>query len=63
MGKSIEKKQRYNALVVAKLADRYDCTVRFVRMSISGERDSAKAELIKKDYVKLMKEVQSIFNK
>ncbi len=60
MCKSMKKKQGYNVLVVAELAKRYECTDRFVRMSLRGERTSERADNIRRDYKKLTEKVEKV---
>lgn len=43
---------------MAELTKRYECTEKFVRLSLHGERHSERAELIRKDYERMCKKVE-----
>lgn len=62
MNKSTTKRQNYNTQVVERIAKKWGVTTRFVRMALKGDRDSETAETIKKDYKRLVKEVNNIIN-
>ena len=53
MDKSIRKEGKYDAIraiIIKKVASKHQVSVEFVRMSIKGDRDSATALEIKKEY-------------
>lgn len=60
-GKSRKKYNAKSALIVKQLAGKYEVSEAFVRMSISGDRVSETAELIKKDYNRLYKAIDNVF--
>lgn len=62
MSKSTIKRQNYNTQVVERIAKKWGVTPRFVTMALKGDRDSETAETIKKDYKRLVKEVNNIIN-
>lgn len=66
MGTNSKSRKKYNAksaLVIKELAKRYEVSDAMVRLSISGDRTSDTAEEIKKEYNRLMKEVNTALNK
>lgn len=55
MDKSNRKTKKYDALkalIVKKLAEKYEVEPAFVRMSINGDRESETAVEIKKEFAK-----------
>lgn len=63
MSKSTIKRQNYNTQVVERIAEKWGVTTRFVTMALKGDRESETAETIKKDYKRLVKEVNNIISK
>jgi len=59
MNKSTNKRNKYNTLVVVQLAKKWGVTTRFVTMSLRADRESETAEELKKEYKKLVKQVEA----
>lgn len=55
MDKPTKKRQSYNVDILILLADEFDVSQRFVKMSINKERESRTAENIRKKYFELTK--------
>ncbi len=50
MDKPTKKRNSYNTEIINALSDEFVVTKRFVRMAVSGEKQSLTAETIKKKY-------------
>ena len=59
----IRQTRRYNTIVIDKLSQKHKVTKVFVRQCIRGDRTSLTAELIAKEYKKMVFEVEQILNK
>ncbi|PKH50788.1 hypothetical protein CXF68_08855 [Tenacibaculum sp. Bg11-29] len=60
MNKSTNKRNKYNTLVVMQLAKKWGVTTRFVTMSLRADRESETAEKLKKEYKRLVKQVEAV---
>ncbi len=54
------KRSTQRALVVKKLANRYDVTVQMVYQALKNDRTSELAEEIKKEYNRLIKAIDNV---
>ena len=56
MGKSNNKlNNSYNAIAVNAIAEKYSLSKHYVRLCIKGDKKSITADIIKRDYVELLK--------
>lgn len=53
MDKPTKKRNSYNTEIINALSDEFVVTKRFVRMAVSGEKQSLTAETIKKKYYEM----------
>jgi hypothetical protein len=58
MDKPTKKRNTYNTEVIKTLSNEYGVSTRFVRMSISKEKESLTAETIRKKYFDLVSPTQ-----
>lgn len=62
MSKSNQKRNKFNALVVGKLVEKYGFTAYYIRQCLKGERNSLTSDTIRKEYKRLADEVDSALN-
>ncbi len=62
MSKNTEKRNSYNTLVVKKLSKDYGFTEYYIRQCLRGDRNSITSDTIRKEYKKLVEEVEDVLN-
>lgn len=60
MDKPTKNKNNYNAEIIGRLKTKYGVSKRFITMSLSGDRTSETSTAIKKDYSKMLTELQAL---
>lgn len=50
MNKETKKKNNYNTEILNRLQEKYGLSLRFMRMSLSGDRSSEMSDTVKKEY-------------
>lgn len=60
MNKNTNKKHKYNQSIIKELVSVYGVSCSAVRKAINGDRTSATAEAIKKDYYKAEKALKDV---
>lgn len=60
MDKPTKNKNNYNGDVIGRLKTKYGVSKRFITMSLSGDRTSETSTAIKKDYSKMLTELQAL---
>ncbi len=63
MGKNNRKITKYDALralLFKELAEKHSCSIEFVRKSVTGDRTSLTALLIRKEYLDLREKTESL---
>jgi hypothetical protein len=53
----ITNRKKYNVLVINRLKEKYGLSMRYIHMSLNGDRKSETSDLIIKDYKELCTEV------
>ncbi|MDQ8012008.1 MAG: hypothetical protein REI96_06150 [Flavobacterium nitrogenifigens] len=53
MSKETKKKNNYNTEILNRINEKYGLSLRFMRMSLSGERTSEMSDVVKSEYKKM----------
>lgn len=62
MDKSKQKREKYNALAVNKIAEAYGFSARYVRQILKGDRKGLMADNVLRDYNKLARDFENAVN-
>jgi len=62
MSKSTTKYQKFNSQVVNKLSAKFGLTDYYIRQCLKNERNSITADTIRREYKRLVKEVETALN-
>lgn len=62
MDKSKQKREKYNALAVNKIAEAYGFSTRYVRQILKGDRKGLMADNVLRDYNKLARDFENAVN-
>lgn len=53
MSKETKKKNNYNTEILSRINEKYGLSIRFMRMSLAGDRKSEMSEIVIKEYKKM----------
>ncbi len=62
MSKTTKKRNKYNDIVVKRLAEKFGLTAHYIRMCLRGDRVCETADTIVKEYKALDKKVKETLN-
>lgn len=60
MDKETKKKNNYNTEILTRIKEKYGLSLRFMRMSLSGDRNSEMSDVVRKDYERMHKAVTEL---
>jgi hypothetical protein len=53
MDKPTKKKSNHNTEILTRIQEKYGFSLRFIRMSLAGNRNSEMSDVVKKEYAKM----------
>jgi hypothetical protein len=62
MNKPTNKNQKFNSIVIHRLVKKYGLTGYYIRQCLKNERNNETSDTIKKDYKRLVKQVEKALN-
>jgi hypothetical protein len=62
MHKDTPKNKKYNSLVINKLIEKFGFTGYYIRQCLNGSRNNVTADTVKKEYKRLIGQVQHALN-
>ncbi|MDB0603150.1 hypothetical protein PL373_18865 [Tenacibaculum maritimum] len=62
MNKRTNKNQKFNSVVINRLIEKYGFTGYYIRQCLKDQRNNETADTIRKDYKRLVKQVENALN-
>lgn len=59
---NIKKNNSYNVLAVTAISKKFKITEQYVRQCVKGDKKSINADLIKQEYIELVKKIEKLLS-